>query len=192
MTKPVALGAIIALVLPLAPAVARQMDGYTVRTTTLRAGPDYDYPAIQRLRPNTGLIVHGCLRNWRWCDVSNRFGRGWITARDIVVDDRGRRRGVSGSVGIGILSFMLGTYWESHYRNRPFYSERQRWEQRYYRNHRQEWGPLPRRPEAAPEHRPETRRQQDLQNRGREPRPKTPDQPPPYQDRPNEDARPHP
>ena len=35
--------------LPLSAASARVMGGYIVRTTVMRAGPDYDYPAVQRL-----------------------------------------------------------------------------------------------------------------------------------------------
>ena len=67
-----------AAVLPLSPAMARQSNGYVVRTTTMRAGPAYDYPAVQRLYRNSSVAVYGCLRDWSWCDVGNRYARGWV------------------------------------------------------------------------------------------------------------------
>jgi uncharacterized protein YraI len=30
-------------------------------------------------------------------------------------------------MGIGILSFMIGSYWDDNYRSRPFYGQRNRW-----------------------------------------------------------------
>ena len=147
------MGALVAVVLPLTPAVARQAEGYTVRSTELLAGPDNDYPMVRRLRANVGVTVYGCLRNWSWCDVSYGYDRGWIDGRDIVVNYRGHRSRIMPSMGIGVLSFMFGTYWDNHYRSRPFYSERPRWEQNYHNNYRPEWGSRPQPPVLAPQRR---------------------------------------
>jgi len=131
MRKYLLTAALVAAAVPLSPALAREMSGFVVRSTVMRAGPDYDYPAVQRLRRDAGVTVHGCLRDWNWCDVSNRYDRGWIARQDIVVNYQGRRRGITAYLGIGILSFSFGNYWDSYYRSRPFYSQRSRWEQHY-------------------------------------------------------------
>lgn len=151
MRKYVLTAALVAAALPVTPAMARQMNGYTVRSTVMRAGPDYDYPAVQRLRANAGVTVFGCLRNWSWCDVGNRYDRGWVAGRDLVINYQGRRRSITSNLGLGILAFVFGSYWDSHYRTRPFYSERQRWEQQYTNHYRPEWGARPRTPAVVPQ-----------------------------------------
>lgn len=150
MRKYVLTAALVAAALPLAPAMAREMNGYTARSTTMWAGPDSDYPAVRRLPRNAGVTVHGCLRNWSWCDVSYRYDRGWIAQRDLNVNYQGRRRGISSSMGLVILSFSFGNYWDSYYRSRPFYAQRPRWEQQYTKTYRPEWGPRPQAPAVAP------------------------------------------
>jgi len=150
--------------LPTSAASAREMSGYIVRTTVMRAGPDYDYPAVQRMYRDTGVTVHGCLRDWNWCDVSNRYDRGWVARRDIEVNYQGRRRYIGSSMGIFILSFSFGNYWDSYYRSRPFYSQRPRWEQHYTNNYQQSWGSRNSAPIVTPQ-----QRQPDMggQRRGR-------------------------
>lgn len=143
MRKYALTAAVLAACLPLTPAMARSMQGYTVRSTTMFAGPDYNYPSVQGLRRDTGVRVYGCLRDRSWCDVSDRVGRGWVAGNDIVVTYQGRRQIIVRTMGIGILSFTFGSYWDSHYRSRPFYNQRPRYEQQYYTNHRPQWGPRP-------------------------------------------------
>jgi uncharacterized protein YraI len=153
MRKYMLTAALVAAGLPLAPAMARTMDGYVVRTTLMRAGPDYDYPAVQRLRRDSAVRVYGCLRDWNWCDVSNRYERGWVPRQNIVVNYRGRRRYISSSTGVLILSFSFGNYWDSYYRDRPFYSQRPRWEQHYNNNYQPSWGPRSPGPRVTPQQR---------------------------------------
>ena len=152
MRKYVLVAAIVAAALPVSPAMARQMNGYTVRWTTMRAGPDDNYPMVQRLRSNAAVIVYGCLSDRSWCDVSYRYDRGWISGDDIVVNYQGQRRRIMPAMGIGVLSFVFGSYWDSHYRSRPFYSERPRWEQHYNSYHPQR-RPGPHAPSLAPQRR---------------------------------------
>jgi uncharacterized protein YraI len=137
-----------ALVLAPTPAMARTYSGWAVRTTMMRAGPDYDYPPVQRIGRNAQVVIFGCLNDWSWCDVGYRYDRGWVEGRDLVANYRGRRQGISSYLGIGILSFIFGNYWDSHYRGRPFYNERSRWEQRYYTNYQPHWGPRPNIPQV--------------------------------------------
>ena len=154
MRNPLIALTLVAAVLPLSPAVARQSNGYVVRTTTMRAGPAYDYPAVQRLYRNSSVAVYGCLRDWSWCDVGTRYARGWVARRDLSVSYLGRRRNVGSSIGLVIVTFSFGNYWDNHYRTRPFYSQRTRWQQQYTNNYRPEWGPRPRPQTVAPQPRP--------------------------------------
>lgn len=133
--------AAVAVVVPLSPAVARQAQGFTVRSTELLSGPERDYPPLRRLRADTGITVYGCLNDWSWCDVSYGYDRGWVERDDIVINYRGHRSRILPSMGIGILSFIFASYWDDHYRNRSFYSQRPRWEQQYSSNYRPQWGP---------------------------------------------------
>ena len=151
MRNYVLVAAVLAAALPISPAVARQMSGYTVRSTTMYAGPESDYPAVQRLRRNSGVVVYGCLSDWSWCDAGNGYDRGWIAGQDIVVTYQGRRRSIMPSMGIGILSFVFGSYWDSHYRSRSFYNQRPHYEQQYNTDHRPQWGPRPRGPAITPQ-----------------------------------------
>lgn len=122
----------------------RTVTGYMLRRSWLRAGPDYDYPTLRRIGRNTQVIVYGCLRDWNWCDVSYQRDRGWVPGQDIAASYQGRRRSintVAPYLGIGIFSFMFGTYWDDHYRDRSFYRERDRWERQYNQNYKPSWGP---------------------------------------------------
>lgn len=142
---------LVAAVLPLSPALARQSNGYVVRTTTMRAGPAYDYPAVQRLYRNSSVTVYGCLRDWSWCDVGNHYDRGWVARRDISVNYLGRRRSIGASLGIVVVSFSFGSYWDNNYRTRSFYSQRTRWQQQYDSNYRSQWGPRPQTQAVVPQ-----------------------------------------
>lgn len=136
------------LALPFTPAMARTHSAWTVRTTMMRAGPDYDYPAVQRIGRNARVGIYGCLNDWSWCDVGYRDDRGWVAGRDLAADYRGRRQGISSYLGIGILTFIFDNYWDNHYRGRTFYNERSRWERHYYDNYQSHWGPRPNIPQV--------------------------------------------
>ena len=136
--------------LPLSPVMAKPMNGYTMRSTTMLSGPDFNYPAVQRLGGDVGITVYGCLRDWSWCDVGARASRGWVAGHDIVVNYQGRRQSITPTMGIGILSFVFRSYWDSHYRGRPFYSQRPRFERQYNTDQRPRWGTRPRTPGIVP------------------------------------------
>ena len=149
MRNCVLVAALLAAIVPLSSAQAASRNGFTVRSTTMLAGPDFNYPAVQRLRGNVGITVYGCLRDWSWCDVGDYGSRGWVAGHDIVIDYQGRRQSIMPTMGIGVLSFVLGSYWGSHYRSRPFYSQRPRFKQQYNSDQRPQWGPHPRAPRGV-------------------------------------------
>lgn len=119
--------------------------GWMMRRSWLLAGPDYGYPRLAQVPSGVQVMVYGCLRDWSWCDISWRMERGWVEGRNVSVEYRGRRQGLSAVapyLGLGILFFGLQDYWGQHYRNRPFYREQDRWQQQYRQRYQPSWGPF--------------------------------------------------
>jgi uncharacterized protein YraI len=106
-------------------------DGYVNADVNLRAGPGTDYPAVTVIPRWTGLQVQGCVDGYSWCDVVVGSERGWIYAqylqfvRDnnepVYLNDNGPQ------LGIPVVTFTVGTYWDSYYRTRPWYRQRGYW-----------------------------------------------------------------
>ena len=113
-----------------APLLASAAQGWVVADISLQAGPDTAYPSIVELRAGTPVSIQGCIDGWTWCDVSVGDDAGWVPGtflqeeyggQRVVVMDYGPR------IGIPVVAFSLGVYWEHHYHNRPFYAQRQEW-----------------------------------------------------------------
>lgn len=112
------------------PTAALGADGVVISTVDLYAGPDMDYPAVAELPAGTPVDVQGCLEGWTWCDVIAAGTRGWVAgtfvqytyqSQPVIVADYGAR------IGIPIVAFSIGVYWDNYYRNRPFYRNRDYW-----------------------------------------------------------------
>lgn len=126
------LAAAVPLALAMSTAVhAQSADGYLNDDTPLYAGPAPEYPQIEGLPYGTYVSVQGCTDGWEWCDVvSDQGDWGWVPGdyidyvyegQPVVVTEYGPR------IGIPIVSFSIATYWDEHYRDRPFYRERDSW-----------------------------------------------------------------
>lgn len=107
-------------------------DGYLTDNVNLRAGPDPGYPSVAMLSIGTPVAIEGCVDGWSWCDVTAGNNRGWVAGNFLQEEYQGRRvlvptYGVQ--IGIPIVSFVFGTYWDDHYRNRSWYGNRQHWSQ---------------------------------------------------------------
>ncbi len=141
--------------------------GFMLRRAWLRAGPDADYPRVGIVYPRSRVLIHGCLRDWSWCDISNRANRGWVSGVHISGIWQGRQQAIPAIapyLGVGILSFSFGNYWDSHYRTQPFYRERDRWERQYAQNYRPTWGAGPyQNQQVNPQRRDRPQAQRDLQ-----------------------------
>lgn len=127
------LGFAVALALG-APFAAFANDAYVVADISLQAGPDTDYPPIDNLSAGTEVDVQGCIEGFSWCDVIVGEDRGWVPGsfleeeydnQPVYLVDYGPR------IGVPVVSFNIGVYWDAHYHNRPFYGQRTEWVNRH-------------------------------------------------------------
>ncbi|HEY2395415.1 MAG TPA: SH3 domain-containing protein [Rudaea sp.] len=121
-----------------AAATAFAAEGYVTANVSLRAGPDTGYPAVMGLRAGTPVFIEGCVDGWAWCDVSLGDDRGWVSGAYLQEEYDGRRvlvRDYGVRIGIPIVSFVFGDYWDHYYRGRSWYGNRERYshvQPRYY------------------------------------------------------------
>jgi uncharacterized protein YraI len=115
-------------------AAAWAQQAYTTRTANVRAGPDTDFPVVAQLAPGTPVQVDGCLPDYLWCDVDFGAGRGWVHTQSLQSYYGSRvvpLYGYGATLGLPIVTFSLFNYWDRHYRDRPWYRDRPRWESRW-------------------------------------------------------------
>jgi len=127
------LASFLAGALLLASAGAGAQEAFTRQAANVRAGPDRAYPLVAQLGPGSPVRVMGCLDDWTWCDVAFDDNRGWVYGPFLlygVPDDRVSLYTYGPSLGIAIIGFSLGGYWDEHYRQRPWYSGREDWSRR--------------------------------------------------------------
>ena len=105
-------------------------DGYVTGNVNLRAGPDSSYPRVAMLSAGTPVAIEGCIDGWSWCDVATAEERGWVAGNFLQEEYQGQRVLIPEyglQIGIPIVSFAFGTYWDRHYRSRPWYGNREHW-----------------------------------------------------------------
>ncbi|WP_232071549.1 SH3 domain-containing protein [Paraburkholderia pallida] len=111
--------------------VRAQTEAYTSEPVDLFAGPSDAYPVVSELGPNVPVEVMGCVGDYSWCDVALPGLRGWIYAGYLVYPYQGDYvplTGYGAAIGLPIVTFAVGAYWGSFYRDRPWYGDRDRWE----------------------------------------------------------------
>lgn len=131
---------VVVAALTLAASVASAQSAFTNRTVKLHAGPDRAYPTVSVIGPGAMVHVNGCLRNFHWCDVSSGALRGWANARSLNYTYGGRPLAIYGNgmrFGLPVVGYVMGSYWDNHYRSQPWYN-----------THRHNW--QPNRPYVAP------------------------------------------
>jgi uncharacterized protein YraI len=142
------------------PALAQAADGYVTDNVNLRAGPDPSYPLVDQLPAGTEVDVQGCTDGWEWCDVinANDGSRGWIAGNFIQYEYQDQPvllPEYGAQIGIPIVTFVIGSYWDHYYRGRPFYRDRDDWYRR----------PMPHRPPPRPADRPYSGRPEQWRGR---------------------------
>lgn len=117
--------------LVLAPAIAQAAEGFATANVNMRAGPSTAYPAVTVIPAGESIEIYGCLADVPWCDVEFYDGRGWVHGRYIQALYQQRRISVGPRyyrpLGIPVVVFSFGSYWDRHYRDRDFYRDRDRW-----------------------------------------------------------------
>ena len=116
--------------LVIGPSLASALTAMTTEPTNLRAGPAFDFPVVDRIPDDATVTVHGCVRAYRWCDISWRDARGWVSGDELAYFYQQRYVPVveyGPRIGLPIVVFSFDTYWDRYYRGRPFYGERTRW-----------------------------------------------------------------
>jgi uncharacterized protein YraI len=124
-----ALGLLIAT-LAAVPSVAHAQSAFAARDLAILAGPSTEYPEVAILPRGAAFNVQGCLSDYRWCDVIAGPYRGWAYAGNIVYPYRGSNVPLAtygAVIGIGVLAFSVGHYWDNYYVGRPWYPQRQLW-----------------------------------------------------------------
>lgn len=112
------------------PAAALAETAFTTRTINMRAGPAKDYELVMQLPGGTPVEVGGCVNDWSWCDVFVGQDRGWVYAGNLEYPYQDHRVSVmtyGPRIGLPIEPFVVGTYWDTYYRGRPWYGRRSYW-----------------------------------------------------------------
>ncbi|WP_413188862.1 SH3 domain-containing protein [Paraburkholderia sacchari] len=110
--------------------VRAQTQAYTSEPVDLFAGPSEAYPVVSELGPNVPVTVMGCVSDYSWCDVALPGLRGWVYAEYLSYPYQGAYVpliGYGAAIGLPIVTFSVGAYWGSFYRDRPWYGDRDRW-----------------------------------------------------------------
>ncbi|QNB14560.1 SH3 domain-containing protein [Paraburkholderia tropica] len=113
-----------------APAAQAQSQAYTSEPVDLYAGPSGDYPVVSEVGPSEPVVVFGCVSDYSWCDIGAEGMRGWVYGGYLTYPYQGSYvplAGYGAAIGLPIVSFSIGAYWGSFYRDRPWYGERDRW-----------------------------------------------------------------
>ena len=116
--------------LVIGPSLASALTAMTTEPANLRAGPAFDFPVVDSIPDDATVTVHGCVRAYRWCDISWRDARGWVSGDELAYFYQQRYVPVveyGPRIGLPIVVFSFDTYWDRYYRGRPFYGERTRW-----------------------------------------------------------------
>ncbi len=120
-----------------APGAAAAANAFTTGNVNMRAGPSTQFPRVTTLPEGVTVTIHGCVSGWSWCDTSWRGWRGWVSGRYLEQLYDGRRVLVpeyGPSVGVPIISFHFGNYWDRWYSDRPWYRDRPRWRRSWEQN----------------------------------------------------------
>jgi len=110
------------------PLAANAAEGWVVADISLQAGPDTEYPSITELPAGSPVSIQGCIDGWTWCDVVAGNDRGWVPGTFLEEEYQNRRVVVvdyGPQIHIPVVTFSIGSYWDQHYRSRPFYTQRQ-------------------------------------------------------------------
>lgn len=103
---------------------AKAESGFVSTGVNLRSGPGVDYPVVATVSSGEFLEINGCIREWNWCEVSWRGFSGWVSGHYLRNQTYGPIVEAGPIINLPIIVFNQDDYWDKHYRDRPFYNER--------------------------------------------------------------------
>lgn len=104
--------------------------GFATGNVNLRAGPGTGYPEVVVVPNRAPVEIFGCLQGYSWCDVGFDGVRGWVSSGYLQYSYQGHRVPFAryyGRAGVPVVGFQFGNYWGEHYRDRPWFTDRDRW-----------------------------------------------------------------
>ncbi|WP_242539850.1 SH3 domain-containing protein [Trinickia mobilis] len=119
-----------AFLMALSGAASAQSEAYTTQPVDVYAGPAADYPVVAELPPGAELAVMGCVSDYSWCDVSTPEFRGWVYGGYLGYPYEGSEVPIMTygvQIGVPVVTFAFGSYWDHYYRDRPWFHDRDRW-----------------------------------------------------------------
>ncbi|MGE3065634.1 MAG: SH3 domain-containing protein [Hyphomicrobiaceae bacterium] len=120
------------------PGIAAAANAVTTSDVNMRAGPSTSFPAVELVPEDSEVTVHGCVGDYEWCDVSWQDARGWISAD--YLDAYSQQSYVpfysyAPAASVPLIAFAFDDYWNTYYRQRPWYGRRAHW-RGYWRHNR--------------------------------------------------------
>jgi uncharacterized protein YraI len=112
--------------------------GFATTAVNLRAGPSTGFPVVTTIPGGAAVDIHGCEAGYVWCDVGWGGTRGWVAGRYLQFVYNDRRvllPSFAATVGLPIIGFSVGSYWDNYYRDRSWYRRRAYWSGRYDHRH---------------------------------------------------------
>ncbi|MCC6868144.1 MAG: SH3 domain-containing protein [Burkholderiales bacterium] len=109
---------------------ATAQNAFTTEAVNMRAGPDRSFPLVAWLPAGTWVQIFGCLDGWRWCDVAWGPQRGWVWSQHLATSFQNQPWPIfqgGPMLGIPLVTFSIVTYWDSFYRHRPWWDNRNYW-----------------------------------------------------------------
>jgi uncharacterized protein YraI len=130
------------------PALAAPISGYVTANVNERSGPSTAYPPIVVIPAGSSITIYGCLSDRSWCDISWGPNRGWMSSNYLQATSR--RLAIRSYSAIPFITFNFGSYWDNHYRGRPFFSQRSKWSNYHWQGPNNGPGPNNPRPPMFP------------------------------------------
>ena len=122
------------------PLIAAAQQAQTAKWVHVRAGPAREYPLVLQLPPAAPVLVQGCLSDFSWCDViATDNTRGWVYGGNLVYPYNNGNVPIiqyGSNIGLPVVTFVLGAYWGSYYRQRPWYGDWNRWDHWHHQHFR--------------------------------------------------------
>lgn len=120
-----------AVVFLIAAPAAQAAEAYATTALHLRAGPHSNLPVVVTLQRHERVELLGCVDGYQWCEVrTSNDEYGWASSYYLRTVSGNNSYAIINTDGYGstrIIIYKPRDYWDTHYRNKSFYRDRDRW-----------------------------------------------------------------